>query len=197
MSILWVNFRLTIVGFFLRALLFKIFLALIPEKAIDKWRWGENKTHQTALKKGEIEGGTMVKSRSITTTTSTPKKKRGSKSRSDALLFKPNERWSIAEVPREIRNNARSEADEVDVKFVRRTRTGDILVELWWNVDKKYIPSTKRVDSSLELIFTLEIRDLDCRADKEEIKEVMKIQEPQMWATSIWELHLPTSEDKN
>lgn len=68
-----------------------------------------------------------------------------------------------------------------------RRYTCRTLVECWQEVYSEHEKSgfQPRTD-----IYTLS-------ADKEEIKEAMKIQKPQIWATSMWELHLPTSEDKN
>lgn len=44
---------------------------------------------------------------------------------------------NFAEVLREVRKNAKPEDAVVDVKSIRRTRTGDILVELMSKINKK------------------------------------------------------------
>lgn len=62
---------------------------------------------------------------------------------SEMILIKTDERKSFAEVLREIRNNVKPEDVEVEVKSMRRTRTGGILVELGLITDKEILNFNK------------------------------------------------------
>lgn len=71
----------------------------------------------------------VEKSRSTTKGTRASKKTKSGKTRTKALLIKPNKRRSFAEVLREMA--------VADVKSIRRTRTGGILPKLGSNTHKK------------------------------------------------------------
>lgn len=110
------------------------------------------------------------------------KRKRRPKTKRDALLIKPTEGKTYAEVLSEIRSKVNPEDTGTDVRSIRQTRTGEVLLELG-NTSKnksafsdalQHILAGKAVVRSLEPKETLEIRDLDSLTTKEEIQNAIK-----------------------
>lgn len=109
------------------------------------------------------------------------KRKRKPTIKRTALIIKPAEGNSYADVLREIRSKATPEESETEVRGIRQTKTGDVLVELGEKTkDKaafsdvlKKILEGKAVVRSLEPKETLEIRDLDGLTTKEEVEEAI------------------------
>uniref|UniRef100_T1HVK9 CCHC-type domain-containing protein n=1 Tax=Rhodnius prolixus TaxID=13249 RepID=T1HVK9_RHOPR len=103
---------------------------------------------------------------------------------SDALLIKPAEGKSYAEVLGEIRGKVKPEDTETEVKCIRQTRTGDILVELGRNTKDKTAfemaivkaLQEKATVSQLEPKDSVEIRDLDSLSSEEEVVDAIKAQ---------------------
>lgn len=110
------------------------------------------------------------------------KKKIQRKTRSNALLIKPKEGKSYAEVLGEIRQKANPEELHTEIKIVRQTRAGDILLEFGQNTKDqdefnnklKEILGANATVSKLEPKSTLEFRDLDCLTTKEEVEEAIR-----------------------
>lgn len=128
------------------------------------------------------------------------RKKRGRRSKPkhklDALLIKPAQGKSFAEVLREIRSQAKPEESGTEVRAIRQTRAGHVLLELGSTKDKsafhdalQNILDDKAEVSYLEQKETLEIRDLDSLTTKEEVAEAIKRDlkepavEPQVFVT--------------
>lgn len=110
------------------------------------------------------------------------KKPRLPKSRSDALLIKPIGGKTYAEVLGEIRRKTNPEENDTEIRAVRRTRSGDVLLELGAGTKNKegFCRALKGVLGesatirSLEPMTTLEIRDLDSFTTDVEVQEAIK-----------------------
>lgn len=109
-------------------------------------------------------------------------RRRGPKEKTDAVLIKPSEGCSYAEVLRSLR--ASDQIDETTkVKSVRKTRAGALLLEL--DKDAKVtselcdkIKLTLRGNAeiiSLAPKSTVEIRDLDCVTTNKEVEDAVKL----------------------
>lgn len=99
-----------------------------------------------------------------------------SRSRSEALLIRPNERRSSAKVLWVIWNNAKLEEGMVEVKSTRRTRTKGIHVKIWlkgWQ-EEYDLREYSTNGSSLEAIHILEINNLHCLLGEEKVGEAIK-----------------------
>lgn len=112
------------------------------------------------------------------------KKKKPPKPRLDALLIKPAEGKSYAEVLGEIREKVKPEDTETEVRCIRQTRSGDILVELGRNTKDKAAFETvicsilqeSATVRQLEPKVSVEIRDLDSLSSEEEVTEAIRQQ---------------------
>lgn len=112
------------------------------------------------------------------------KKKKQQKPRPDALLIKPAEGKTYAEVLKEIREKIKPEDTETEVNRIRQTRAGDILIELGDNTRDKMafeaalntVLQNKATTLHLEPKTSVEIRDLDSLSEENEIKEAIELQ---------------------
>lgn len=115
------------------------------------------------------------------TTQKNRKGKRKVRPRPKALLVKVEENKTFAEVLNKIRKNANPEDLQTEINSVRRTRSGDLLLELGKNTKNesgfcealKGILGPSATVRNLEPKTTIEIRDLDCLTTVEDIKEVL------------------------
>lgn len=111
-----------------------------------------------------------------------PRKKRSSKQRPDALLVKPSEGKSYADVLSEIREKVKPEEKGAVIKTLRKTRAGDLLIELGQSSESKSdfgadLQSVLGTKASVRLLVpktTLEVRDLDELATEEEVTVAVK-----------------------
>lgn len=115
-------------------------------------------------------------------TTKKPKKKRASKQRPDALLIKPTSGKTYADVLGEIRQKVKPEEKGAVIKSLRKTRAGDLLVELGdssgtkaeFGADLQSILGANASVRILEPKSTLEVRDLDELTTEEEVSTAVK-----------------------
>lgn len=106
------------------------------------------------------------------------------RTRPDAVLIKPAEGKSYAEVLKELRERIKPEDVGAEVSRIRQTRAGDILVELGAETKDKVafgaalnaVLQEKATATCLEPRTTVEIRDLDALADEEEIRHAVEQQ---------------------
>lgn len=103
-----------------------------------------------------------------------PKTPRGPRQRPDAILVKPLSGKTYADVLGEIRRNAKPEEKGTIIKALRKTKTGDLLVELGqsdpgaqshgeFQKDLQSVLGNSATVRVLEPKATLEVRDLDVR----------------------------------
>lgn len=110
------------------------------------------------------------------------KRIREAKWRPDALLIKPAQGQTYAGVLQEIKKAAKPEETQTDIKAIRRTRTGGILLELGKTAKNKEsfrealrgIVGANATVVSLQPKATIEIRDLDSLTTAEEVTEAVK-----------------------
>jgi hypothetical protein len=99
------------------------------------------------------------------------------KKRPDALLIKPSEGKSYADVLSEIRQKVKPEEKGAVIKALRKTRAGDLLIELGQSsgsnsdlsTDLQSALGTNASVRTLEPRATLEVRDLDELATNDEV----------------------------
>ena len=119
-----------------------------------------------------------------------PKEKVGRRRRTrpPALLIKPTEGKTFAEVLSEIRYKIKPEDNGAEVSSIRKTKGGGVLVELGPKTINKVtfceavkgLLGEKALVSSLEPTCALEIRDLDCLTEKNEVEEAIKRECPEV-----------------
>ena len=110
------------------------------------------------------------------------------RTRPSALLIKPTEGKTFAEVLSEIRYRMKPEENGAEVSSIRKTRSGGVLVELGPKTTNKStfceavkgLLGEKALVSSLEPMCSLEIRDLDCLTEKVEVEEALKRECPEV-----------------
>lgn len=103
------------------------------------------------------------------------------KVRPDAILIKSNTGKTFAEVLRAVRQQVKPEDTETEILRVRKTKTGDVLLEIGANSSKKSefgeklrsIMKDEAVVTCMEPRDTIEIRDLDDATTKEEVEEAI------------------------
>lgn len=125
----------------------------------------------------KIAGGEK-KDEAINKKKKTKTKNRQTKPRLDALLVKPAQGKSYAEVLRELRAKAKPEESGTEIKAVRKTRKGDMLLELGPNTKDKasFSSALKKIlgeranITTLEPKETLEFRDLDSLTTTDEVQ---------------------------
>lgn len=113
-----------------------------------------------------------------------PKEKVGRRrgTRPPALLIKPTKRKTFAKVLSEIRYKIMPEDNGTEVSSIRKTKFGGVLVELCLRTTNKVtfcevvkgILREKSLVSSLEPTCSLEIRDLACLTEKNEVEEAIR-----------------------
>ncbi|KAI4459379.1 cleavage stimulation factor subunit 2 [Holotrichia oblita] len=91
-------------------------------------------------------------------------KNRNTKPRLDALLVKPAQGKSYAEVLRELRSNAKPEETGTEIKAVRKTRAGDMLLELG--------PSTKDTAGFSSALKKILVGNIPYEATEEKLKDI-------------------------
>ena len=99
--------------------------------------------------------------------------------RPEAVLIKPADGKSYAEVLGKIRQKIKPEETEAEIRSIRRTRTGDVLLEMSNNskCTKAFSDALKdalgEMGSVKNLVpkTTLELLDLDSYTTKEEVEE--------------------------
>lgn len=109
-------------------------------------------------------------------------RKRETKPRPEALLIKPTQGQTYAGVLQEIKKAAKPEETHTDIKAIRRTRTGDILLEFGNGAKNKEnfretligIVGKNGKVVRLEAKATIEIRDLDSLTTTEEVTQAVK-----------------------
>ena len=102
--------------------------------------------------------------------------------RPEAVLIKPANGKSYAEVLGKIRQKIKPEETEAEIRSIRRTRTGDVLLEMSNNskCTKAFSDALKdalgEMGSVKNLVpkTTLELLDLDSYTTKEEVEEALK-----------------------
>lgn len=118
----------------------------------------------------------------VDTASSQRKKKRLPKPKREALLIKPAEGRSYAEVLREIRGKANPADTGTEVRSIRQTRSGGVLVEFGATPGNKAafgdalrgILGSNATVRDLEPRETVEIRDLDSLTTPEEVMEAIR-----------------------
>ena len=102
--------------------------------------------------------------------------------RPEALLIKPAEGKTFAEVLTQVRRDANPASTGTEIRSIRRTRSEDVLLELGSKTTNKegFCEALRGVLGesasvrSLEPRITLEIRDLDCLTTEEEVRNAVK-----------------------
>ncbi len=109
-------------------------------------------------------------------------KPRAPRSKPEALLIKPGEGHSYAQVLKTITGKVNPESTNTQIKSVRRTRMGDVLLEFGPGSEKKNefcealkgalgeIAAVRRLEPSI----TLEVRDIDCLTTEDDVKKAIK-----------------------
>ena len=140
-------------------------------------------TTRNAQRKEVIEPATEMMSETATDPKNKEKERRlrerKPRTRPDALLIKPAEGKSFADVLGIIRKDAKPDENSTEIRNVRRTYAGDILLELGPKTTNKegFSNTLKEILGEqasilmLEPKSTLEIRDLDDFTTEEEVKE--------------------------
>ncbi|KAJ8980479.1 hypothetical protein NQ317_013232 [Molorchus minor] len=107
---------------------------------------------------------------------------RPKKAKPEAILIKPTEGRSYAQVLGELRQKVNTAESKTDIMTVRRTRAGDVLIEL----DTKATGGAQLCESlrgafagsatvrTLKPKVTVEIRDLDCLTTEEEVQVAIR-----------------------
>lgn len=144
------------------------------------------KKHKDNTKKVGATGKSPGIPRAATTTTyeNTHRKKKRRKEikdRSDALVVKPREGHSYAEILKNLKENVKPDEAEVDVRSIRKTRDGALLLELkkggekdkFCDIIKDALKDSAQV-KDLKSNPTIEIRDIDGFSTKEEIVIAIK-----------------------
>lgn len=112
----------------------------------------------------------------------TEKKAKQIKPRLEAILIKPSEGKSYSEILRELRQKVKPEDTETEVRTIRQTRSGGVLVELGKNCKNKE-EFTSKVKQALGTTAnvqnlaprtTVELRDLDSYTTVEEVEAAIK-----------------------
>lgn len=122
------------------------------------------------------------------------KPKRRGRTRPEALLIKPAGGRSYAEVLGEIRSKAKPEDSETEVKAIRQTRSGGVLLELGaqsknlanFREALKVILGDKAEVVCLNPKMSLEIRDLDCYTEKAEVERALQRDIPEAKDVKVW-----------
>lgn len=104
------------------------------------------------------------------------------KTRSDAVIIKPREGHSYAEVLQNLRNKVKPEEADVSIQTIRRTKEGSLLLQLTkgGKINDKFSEAIKStlVDTAdireVKPKTTLEIRDLDSFTTEDEVKAAIK-----------------------
>lgn len=118
--------------------------------------------------------------------------KRG-KPRAEALLIKSTQGRSYADVLGELRKKVKPEDSETEIRSIRQTKAGGVLLELGDKAKNKEafcevirgILGDSAVVSTLEPRCSLEIRDLDCLTAKEEVEEALKRDIPDLGEVKV------------
>lgn len=137
---------------------------------------------KTSRKKKNEEEGSQVSSQPKAPPKARERERKGKKPRNAALLIKPGEGRSYAEVLGAIRKSIRPEDTKTEIRSIRRTKQGEVLMELGAGTgDGTAFEGT--VKELLEGAATvrklvpkccLEIKDLDCCTEKEEVEEALR-----------------------
>lgn len=112
-----------------------------------------------------------------------PRSRRMLRSRPEAILIKPTGKQTYAEILREIRSKANPDKSETQIKTVRQTKAGHMLLELAakskgkdnFSSSLKSILGEKADICHLEPRTTLEIRDMDEFTSEEEVETAVKL----------------------
>lgn len=105
------------------------------------------------------------------------------KAKPDALLLKPSKGKTYAEIVNAIHLGIRPDEAQLDVRSVRKTRAGAVLLELGKTtpeIKAKFSEALKKAvgqnSSVMELTpkVTIEVRDFDCCTNEQEIEEALK-----------------------
>lgn len=104
------------------------------------------------------------------------KRKKKIRARSDAIIVRPTEGHSYAEVLKSLRENVKPDEAEVAVRLIRKTKTGAILLELEKGGKKEQffeaIKGTLKEAADVKDIksnVTIEIRDIEGFSTKEDV----------------------------
>ena len=146
-----------------------------------EWQIATNKKQQNSKAKKKTENQAESSRESKEQAARKKEKPRQPKQRREAVLIKPGEKSSYADVLRGIREKVKPEQTEAMIRSVRKTKNGDVLLELL-NGEKKDQLCGAIKDSlgdlatvvNLKQRITIEIRDLDSLTDKEEVAEAVK-----------------------
>lgn len=110
------------------------------------------------------------------------KKSRQIKLRTEALLIKPAQGRTYSEVLSQIRQSVKPEETETEIRAVRQTRSGDVLLEFGkksknradFNIKVKEVLGEMGSVKNLEPRVSLEMRDLDSCTIVVEVQEAIK-----------------------
>lgn len=144
---------------------------------------------ETATPRGPLSGTVVAPAGP----TKPAQKKRRARPRNDALLIRPAQGKTYADILREIRQNVKPEETETVIKSIRQTKMGGVLLELGKETkDKRAFCETVKVVlgekgsvSNLEPKRTLEIVDLDCLTDEREVEASLRRDFPDLREVKI------------
>ncbi|KAJ8967549.1 hypothetical protein NQ314_002864 [Rhamnusium bicolor] len=147
----------------------------------DGWILAQNKRHkrrENATAAGEVKTPKMGN----TTPGQRNQKRTRNRTRLEAVLIKPLAGKKYADVLKEIRGKVRPEEMNVDIKSIRETRAGDVLLELGRKTaDKEKFSSALKeavgqIGNVRNLVprGTVEIRDLDGVTDEDDIRNAVE-----------------------
>lgn len=146
---------------------------------VEKWQTVGNKKPTRKQKEVNDSETPKLQPTNAQKTPTASKRKRKSKARSaksEALLIKPTEGHSYAEVLKNLRNNAKSDED-LKVRGIRKTKTGALLIELGrgekvkpelCELLKAAVKDSAKV-STVKPAVTIVIRNLDAMTTAEEV----------------------------
>ena len=151
-----------------------------PNTNADGWQTATRKKTRARRDDQPVEAaqGTTTQANQQTRERTKPKKAR---ERPEAVLVRPTDGSSYADVLRSLRSKIKPGEAEVAIRSMRKTKTGALLLELEKGGNKasfcQAIQGTLKdaaVVSELKSKATLEIRDLDALTDAEEVTAAMK-----------------------
>lgn len=142
-----------------------------------QWEKVERKRTKKQRNKAQVEADKMAKGPSTKT-----EKKGTLKIRRRAITIKPGESKSYAQVLREIKDKIVPEDVGAEIKAIRQTREGHVLLELGNRTEDperlRNALATALGDTGLVKTLatrkTLEIRDLDCLTEKKDVEEALR-----------------------
>lgn len=147
-------------------------------KNLEEWKTVRHRKTPRKKKSGEIKENTNKNAKE--NTRNKRARKMPLKHKPEALILKPTEGHSYAEVLKTLRENGNKESD-VKVKTIRKTKTGSMLIELergervnpeLFNKMKEVMKDSAEVRSGTANV-TLNIRDLDALTTTEEVAQAI------------------------